>query len=163
MITLIKKRKAVFSISCVMLILSIIGIFTMQIFLSKLTKAETLSLIYKLDFSDSSDYGKNTADTETDSATVYNNGNISITESAIKGKAALNMTSDGNGKNYIALPADVLNYQTITLAGWFRVNGNISGWSRMWEINNNGEGDANSHMSVMPFAPNYYNGLHIIQ
>lgn len=118
--------------------------------------AET-SLVYALDFADGENYGKNSADTLLSDATITDNGGVSYTQNAFKGKTALNLTSGGAGKNYVSLPIEAFNYESVTVAGWFKVSSDVPSWSRMFEV----FGDAGNRLSVMPMAPNYYNGIHM--
>lgn len=118
--------------------------------------AET-SLVYALDFGDSENYAKNSAGTSLSDATITDNGGVSYTQNAPKGKTALNLVSGGARKNYVSLPVEAFNSESATVAGWFKVSSGIPSWSRMFEVFGNGE----NRLSVMPYAPNYYNGIHI--
>lgn len=124
--------------------------------------AEELQPVYRLEFADEADRGKNTADSGIASAQIVDGGGISYAEQDVKGNTALTMTSAGNHANYVAIPGEVLNSQSVTIAGWFQIDSAIPDFARMLEINNgkNGTGEY-SWLSVMPYAPNFYNGLHI--
>lgn len=112
-------------------------------------------MVYKLDFSDSEDYGKNTSGSSVGSATLT--GSATYTENAIHGKTAINLPGGTARTNYVTIPGDVLNYESITVAAWFKIPTDITGWARSIEIY---KSDA-TYITVMPYAPNYYNGLHI--
>ncbi len=128
-------------------------------------KAETaVSAIYKLDFSDAANRGKNSgSNTDLADANVVigadaNNG-VTFVENDIKGNTSINLTSKGHLVNLVEIPGAVLNSESVTIAGWFKYNNTAPGWSRMIEINDNSE--PRSYISVMPYAPNYYNGIHV--
>ncbi len=122
---------------------------------------EDLSPIYRLRFSDSDDRGANSASSEYGSATIVDNGNVSYEDNAKKGQAAIRLNGSSARQNYVQLPAELMNYDSVTLSGWFLLSSSISsGWSRMLEISN-GNGANLSRLSLMPYAPNYYNGLHV--
>ena len=130
---------------------------------NKSVKAENeIKLAYQLDFSDTANLGKNSANNSIASATVVNNGNLTVLENEVKGKNAVYITSSGVRQNFIELPKEVLNNEAITVTGWFKVDSNVPSWARMLEISNGKNGqDSYSNMGVMPFASNYHNGLHI--
>lgn len=130
---------------------------------NKSVKAENeIKLAYQLDFSDTANLGKNSANNSIASATVVNNGNLTVSENEVKGKNAVYVTSSGVRQNYIELPKEVLNNEAITVTGWFKVDSNVPSWARMLEISNGKNGqDSYSNMGVMPYAWNYHNGIHI--
>lgn len=115
------------------------------------------SLVYALDFGDSENYAKNSSETSLSDATITDNGGVSYTQNAPKGKTALNLVSGGLRQNYVSLPIEAFNSESATVAGWFKVSSNLPGWSRMFEV----FGDGGNRLSVMPMAANYYNGVHM--
>ncbi len=118
--------------------------------------------IYKLDFADPSNRGKNTAGSGIADATIVSKTGLTYKDNDIQGGTSLNLKSEGHHGNYVEIPGQVLNNESITIAGWFKVQSGLPGWSRMLEINNrlNGSGQY-SQLAVMPVASNYYNGLHV--
>lgn len=118
--------------------------------------------IYRLEFADPEDLGKNTADSGIPSASIADGGGIDCSDKDVKGGTALGVTSGGNRVNYVSIPKDVLNYTSVTIAGWFKISSQTPDFSRMLEINNGKNGtEEYSWLSLMPYAPSYYNGLHI--
>ena len=90
---------------------------------NKSVKAENeIKLAYQLDFSDTANLGKNSANNSIASATVVNNGNLTVLENEVKGKNAVYITSSGVRQNFIELPKEVLNNEAITVTGWFKVD-----------------------------------------
>ncbi len=90
------------------------------------------SLLYKLDFSDTTTIGKNTAPGSTFVDATVNkteaNG-LAVETNAVKGKNALNFPG-GNHENYLSLPVDMFeNQNVVTLAGWFKVPSDIGDYT----------------------------------
>lgn len=118
------------------------------------------SLIYRLDFSDAENRGANSAGTEIEGATFY--GNPTYTDNAVKGKTAINLPGGAVRTNYFTVPKETLDYETLTLAFWAKIPTDVTGWARMVEINNGYGGRGNlCALAMMPYAPNYYNGLYV--
>ena len=152
-----KKWKSSFLV----LILLFITFFTGS-FATTVNSQNEISLTYQLDFSDQNNLGKNSASSGYADSTVVNNGNIQLLTNEIKGKNAIYLTSAGNRQNYINIPGEVLNNEKVTIAGWFKVSSAIPSWARILEISNGLQGtDSYTNMGIMPYAPNYYNGIHI--
>jgi len=120
------------------------------------TGTQAPELIYKLDFSDAEDRGKNSASTEIPSASFVGSG-YAYTENDIKGNTSVQLSGGSARTNYITIDGEVLNRDSITLAGWFKIPSTVTNWSRLIEI----YGDNSNFISAMPYANNYYNGLHI--
>ncbi len=118
--------------------------------------------IYKLDFSDPANRGKNTAGSGIADANIVGQTGVAYKENDIKGGTSLNLTSEGHHANYVEIPGEVLNNESVTIAGWFKISSSLPNWSRMLEIGNrlNGTGEY-SNISIMPYGPNVYNALHI--
>lgn len=150
-----------FRSSLIVFILLSIGLLATGFALT-VNSQEEIKLTYQLDFTDKSNLGKNAADNGVNDATVVDNGKISFLKNEVKGKNAVYLTSGGVRQNYLSIPGDVLNHEAVTIAGWFKVSSNIPGWARIIEISNGKNGtDAYTNMGIMPYAPNYFNGLHI--
>ena len=130
------------------------------LFHAKADSAQTLTPLYRFDFSDSENRGANTGSLNTVSATI--NGSAQYTTDAPKNRTALNITSAGTRQNYVSIAADAFNRESVTLAGWFKISQNTPAWSRMLTVNNQKKDTAQySYMDVMPYGPGYANGLHI--
>ena len=114
------------------------------------------NLIYKLDFSEEENRGNNTAFTGFADAEFIGSG-FEYTENAIKGNTAVKLSGGSVRTNYITIDGAVLNNESITIAGWYKIPSDVAGWARLLEI----YGDEDNQISIMPYAPNYYNGLHI--
>lgn len=123
-----------------------------------LTEAATPSaeLIYKLDFSNAQDRGQNSAATDIGSAEFVGTG-FSYTDEDIKGNTSVFLSGGSARTNYIKIGGEVLNRDSVTVAGWFKVPANVTNWSRLVEV----YGNNNNFISIMPYANNYYNGMHI--
>ncbi len=118
------------------------------------------TLIYKLDFSDTENRGKNSASTDYAAATFV--GNAAYTENAVKGKTAISLPGGGARTNYFKASPEVLKRSSLTIAFWAKIPSNRTTWGRMFELYNGLGGTENCAVfSVMPYAPNWYNGLHI--
>ncbi len=123
--------------------------------------AEQVSAVYRLTFEDKTDLGKNTAaDGAIGGSVVIDNGGITVNDNAWKGMPELNLHSSGNKQNYVQVPINTMNCESVTIAGWFKSSSGMPTWSRLFEIHD-GRGNNGSWMSAMPYAPNYYNGLHV--
>lgn len=109
------------------------------------------SLVYRLDFSDAANRGKNAAGGSIGDAQIISDGGTSFTAGAVKGMTAFNVRSTGVRRNYAVIPGEVLNYDTVTLAGWFKIDGGKGPYTRMWEINKNANGGGADFISVMPY------------
>lgn len=80
------------------------------------------SLIYKLDFSDQANIGKNSADTAFSDAVVQPDTTLTV-GSGPKGKPSLVFPGGTTFKNYLQLPTEVMEGRdAVTLAGWFKVD-----------------------------------------
>lgn len=89
------------------------------------TPTASATLLYKLDFSDSSNIGKNSAGNTFSDAVLLEGNTLSVVEKAHKGKNAL-LFPGGDHVNYLDLPADVFqNQDVVTLAGWFKTPADI--------------------------------------
>ena len=131
-------------------------------FATKVNSQEAINLTYQLDFADQSNLGKNTANSGVSDATVVDNGKVAFLQNEVKGKNAVYLTSGGVRQNYLTIPGDVLNHDAVTIAGWFKVSSSVPGWARMLEISNGKNNTSSySNMGIMPYASNYFNGLHI--
>lgn len=115
------------------------------------------SLIYSLNFADEGNRGKNTAGTSHADATIVSATGVDYVADAIQGKTAISFTSEGTRINYLTLPGSVMNNDSVTIAGWFYVSSSLPNWSRIAEVYVNND----NLMSIMPYAPNWYNGLHV--
>lgn len=123
---------------------------------------EMLSPVYKLDFADAADRGKNSALSNIGSAEIVDGGGVTYANDGVRGAAAMHLTSGGHHVNYAAIPGAVLDSDSVTVAGWFRIDGAVPAFSRLLELNNGKAGTEQfSWLSVMPFAPSMYNGLHV--
>ena len=150
-----KKRKLIRNIAVILMaiVLCVAGLATVGVLANEFSSPK---LIYKLDFSDPQNRGQNSAPTDIPAAHFKGTG-YTYTENAIKGNTSV-MLSDGSARtNYIAIDGEVLNNESITVAGWFKIPGDVAAWARLFEI----YGDDDNFISVMPYAPNYFNGLHI--
>ena len=107
----------------------------------QVTKSASDSLVYALDFADLKD------GTEQRASVV---GSVTYTEDAVNGSTALNMTSTGIRKNYVKLPAEVVNYDSVTIAGWVKIDANTPRYSRIFELESNHNGSGKDIMLIMP-------------
>lgn len=122
---------------------------------------EGLSPIYRLQFADGEDRGKNTAGTEYGSATIVDNGAVSYIDDAVKGGTAIKLSGSTARENYIKLPASLMNYDSVTLAGWVNLSSSKSSdWSRVLEVSN-GNNASLSRMSFMHYSGSYWGALHV--
>lgn len=123
------------------------------------------NLVYKLDFSKSTNRGENSAPIPAGGGTAIGDATItggSYIENAIKGKPAFKISeSSGLRQNYVSIPGDVFNYDTVTFAGWFKIDLGVNGYDpcyrRLWEYNKNA--NDNTFISVMPYHVGYNKGL----
>ncbi len=116
------------------------------------------NLVYRLDFSDENDRGKNSAGTLESAEIVADNG-VTFTKNAIKGLTSFNVKNGGVRKNYAVIPGAVFDSETVTLAGWFKISGELDPFARMWEFNKNEGGSNSDFISVMPYHTGQHDGL----
>ena len=153
----IKKRAYfLFAVTAILFAVSAVSLF----FAPETHAEQAPSAVYRLLFDDSEDLGKNSAVGDIPSATVVQNGGVSVTPDAWKGQPALTLRSTGHLTNYIQVPISVMNNASVTIAGWFKFPSSLYGWPRVFEIHD-GKGDEGSWVSVMPYGDNSYKGLNI--
>jgi len=141
----------------VVICLLIASIVTCSLAFNKESKtyAES-SLIYKLDFSDSSNYGKNYA-SELEGATFINNGGVRFVHDDFLNKTAVQLTSTGVRQNYVKLPVDIFNGKTnVTISYHLKVSSTLPAFSRELEY-----GSDTNRMVYMPFHLANYFGYRI--
>ena len=112
------------------------------------------SLIFSLDFSNSENLGKNSANSSIGDAEVVNNDN-SFTVSEFNGKKALNFSGNARNNAYLKIPTKVLNNGEITLAFWVNVLDGNDSFARLFEINKDLE--PNRHLTFMPYYAPFEN------
>ena len=152
------KKRAASSVAAAALIISAVAVVGAAPEAAGAELADTA--VYRLLFDNDADIGANSAGGALPSANVVRSGGVSVNKNAWKGNAELVLTSAGKKNNYVEVPTAVMNYESVTLAGWFKIPSTVSAWGRLFEIHD-GRGDSGSWVSVMPYAPNYYNGLNI--
>ena len=77
------------------------------------------SLLYRLNFENDADIGKNSAGTEFADA-ILPEGNSFTVEEGVKGGKALNFVGGTRDKNYLSLPTSLFeNKDAVTISGWF--------------------------------------------
>ncbi|MBO4355502.1 MAG: LamG domain-containing protein, partial [Clostridia bacterium] len=114
-----------------------------------LSAIENGSLVYRLDFSDPDNLGKNTAGTSLPDAVFF--GNV---ESDKRGdNSAVSLRSAGTRKNYISVPSAALDYDEVTIAGWFRIDGDLPNYSRLISVNG-----GSKYLEIMPSHSGHYDG-----
>lgn len=113
-------KKLFIGVMCAVMLLSL-SCFTLNS--DKKVAAETTDnkLVYKLDFEDNENLGKNSASTEIADATVYKTDNSHMyTVDRKGGKALFINAQDTKFQNYLNLPTSVFDGQTeATISGWF--------------------------------------------
>lgn len=93
-------------------------------FLSEIDNANQIdtndiSLLYKLDFSNSDNLGKNVASTDFADATTISGNTLSQIDGA-KGNKGVSFPGKTKEVNYLSLPTKIFeNQNTITISGWF--------------------------------------------
>lgn len=112
------------------------------------------SLIFSLDFSNSENLGKNSANSSIGDAEVVNNDN-SFTVSEFNGKKALNFSGNARNNAYLKIPTQVLNNGEITLSFWVNVLDGNDSFARLFEINKDLE--PNRHLTFMPYYAPFEN------
>ncbi len=95
--------------------------------------ASQSNLVYRLDFSDGNNLGKNTAGSTHADASVISNG-LTVVSGPKAGTNAIEFPDNANGalveQNYLSLPASVFENNTaVTIAGWFYVSSGIQAYS----------------------------------
>ncbi len=85
-----------------------------------------------------------------DATLVTDGTNATFTENAINGKTALNLTKAGAQKNYVTIPGEVINHDSVTITAWVKQSKDIAEWSRPFSVYT----DGSHRMEVMPFAQN---------
>ena len=118
--------------------------------------------VYRLDFSDTADRGKNTGgNSALPAAEIVSDGGVTYEQSA-HGVAATVANSTGKKvrQNYIKLPS-AINSDSATVAGWFYVDSEVAMYSRMLEICNGKAGSELYRIMVMPYHNGAYNGLNV--
>ena len=84
-------------------------------------------LVYQLDFADSANRMDNKAGNSIADATLTTDGtNATFTENAINGKTALNLTKAGSQKNYVTIPGEVINHDSVTITAWVKQSKDIA-------------------------------------
>ncbi|MBO5274608.1 MAG: hypothetical protein J6I45_08355, partial [Clostridia bacterium] len=82
-------------------------------------------------------------------------GSISVEENAHKNSAALSISKDSGSA--VIIPLDGITDNALTIAGWFKVGGDIDDNAAMLELYR----DKDNFMTVIPFSSKYHNGLSI--
>ena len=106
------------------------------------------NLVYRLEFKDSENLGKNTSGSEIPDAVI--NGKVEPDKHG--DSFAVSLRSAGARKNYISVPAEVMNYDEVTVAGWYRIDKDLPNFSRLWSV-----GGAKP-LDVMPSHSGHYEG-----
>lgn len=154
-----QKSKLIAVLLIFAIVLSMMLVFGLQGYAS--AGDTTLAPIYRLQFSNDTDRGSNSAESEYGSATIHDGGSVTYEQNAWKGQDAIRLNGSSVRQNYVSLPGSLMNYDSVTIAGWFYISSSISGpWSRMIEVSNADNSNI-SRISLMPYAENYYSGLHI--
>ena len=97
---------------------------------------ESADMIYKLDFSDSANRGKNIAGNEVGDAEFI--GSQTYTDNAIKGKTAIELPGGAVRTNYFTLPGELLRNDSITISFWAKIPSDVMFPSASWEISRRG-------------------------
>ena len=151
-----KKSKGLSRRASSMLVILGILVLGFAMVLPMVLASSAPDLIFKLDFSDSQNLGKNTAYTDIPDAEFIGSGLV-FTENEIQGKGAVKLPGGSARTNYIVIDGSVLNNESITIAAWYKIPSDVAGWARTLEV----YGDEDNFISIMPYAPNYYNGFHV--
>lgn len=144
-------------------VLAVMAAFTVG-FASSGVRAEDVTPVYRLEFADAADRGKNTGSVaELPSAQIVSDGGITYGVANRRGAYAsvVNSTNEKVRQNYIVLPNAAMNRESATVTGWFYVDSGVHMWSRMLEIDNGKSGDELYRVMIMPYHGGAYNGLNV--
>lgn len=84
-----------------------------------LSENSSSNLIYALDFSDSTNLGKNTSGTQFTDAILQDNNTISVVEGP-QGKKAISLPGGTQKVNYLELPTDIFeNQDVVSISSWY--------------------------------------------
>ena len=107
------------------------------------------NLVYQLDFADSTNRMDNKASNSIADAILTTDGtNATFTENAFNGMTALNLNKAGARLNYVTVPGEVVNYDSVTIAGWVKQANNVGQWTRPFSVIT----DNSNRMEIMPWA-----------
>ena len=107
------------------------------------------SLVYQLDFADSANRMDNVSGSSVADATLVTDGtNATFTDNAINGKTALNLTKAGSQKNYVTIPGEVINHDSVTITAWVKQSKDIAQWTRPFSVYT----ENSNRMEIMPNA-----------